>query len=57
VFVAALLVGGIVGWLAARLALNRWWGRWRGDDGLAEVLRPYQSRSVADQAQEWLDSR
>jgi hypothetical protein len=37
--------------------LDVWWSRWRGDDGLTERLRPYQARSVADQALEWLDNR
>jgi hypothetical protein len=38
------------------LLLDAWWRRWDRPD-LSERLRPHGRRSVADEAQRWLDKQ
>lgn len=54
--VTLLIVGAILEWAGTAILLDAWVNRWRRHD-LTERLRPYQATSVADEAQEWLDSR
>jgi hypothetical protein len=56
VLVAALIVVGVLVWGGSTLLLDAWWRRWDRPD-LAERLRPYGHRSVADEAQRWLESQ
>jgi hypothetical protein len=51
--VVALIVVGVLVWGGSTLLLDAWWKRQPTD--LAERLRPFQPRSVADEAQRWLD--
>jgi hypothetical protein len=52
--VLPLVAGGFV-WVGATLIFDGWLRRERRPD-LAERLRPFQPSSVADEAQDWLDS-
>jgi hypothetical protein len=54
--VAVLIVAGLLTWAGATLLLDAWWRRWSRPD-LAERLQPYQTGSIADDAQRWLESR
>jgi hypothetical protein len=51
--VVALIVAGLLVWGGATLLRDAWWGRQRVD--LVDQLMPYQTGSVADEAQRWLD--
>jgi hypothetical protein len=52
--VVVLVVAGILIWAGATLLLDAWWRREHRPD-LAERLWPFRSRSLAEEAQEWLD--
>jgi hypothetical protein len=52
--VAALIVVGILIWIGATLLLDPWWKR-RPED-LVDRLMPCQPGSVADEAEDWLDT-
>jgi hypothetical protein len=53
VLVVALIVVGLLVWGGSTLLLDAWCKRQPSD--LTERLVPYQSGSVADEAQRWLD--
>jgi hypothetical protein len=53
--VVALIVVGLLVWGGSTLLLDAWWKRQPTD--LADRLMPYQTGSVADEAQRWLDRR
>jgi len=48
-----VLVIGLLVWAGAALLIDAWHKRARRPD-LTERLAPFQPRSVADEAQEWL---
>jgi len=50
--VAVLVVAGLLVWAGAALIIDSFSGRRRPD--LAERLKPYQPRSVGDEAERWL---
>jgi hypothetical protein len=49
----ALIVVGLLVWAGSTLLLDAWWKR--QPTNLVDRLMPYQSGSVADEAQRWLD--
>jgi hypothetical protein len=51
--VVAFIVVGLLVWGGSTLLLDAWWKRQPTD--LTDRLMPYQSGSVADEAQRWLD--
>jgi hypothetical protein len=52
----ALVAAWALFWTGATLLLDAWWRRWDRPD-LAEPLRTCSHRSVADEAQRWLESQ
>jgi hypothetical protein len=53
-YVALLVVAGLMVWVGATLMIDGWIRRPRRPD-LAEPLWRYRLITVADEAQEWLD--
>jgi hypothetical protein len=53
VFVAALILVGVLVWIGATLLIDPWLGRRRRPD-LAERLPPFQATSLANEAEWWL---
>ena len=52
---SVLVAAGLLVWVGAALIIDAFARRRRPD--LAERLRPYQPRSVSDEAQRWLAAR
>ena len=56
VTIVVILVAGLLVWIGATLIIDAWLGRPKRL-GLAERLRPFQPRSVGDEAESWLNQQ